>query len=224
MMMMMMMMMMMKADEDDLLNDKWCEKEHAAKRHCPEPSSSAISLVWYSIDKAAFDDATWGRVKGDGNCFWRALGVLDERPWHVLKNDALKLCPRIRELWIPYFKADPAMFDALVNDIQGKDAYANEIAFACVSLLTNRSIVVKGVGQAFGIHVVEALPDWSKAMVIYFQSEHFSPLSSEITNEQLGLVRNATPVEVCVNLRGGADQPQVYLGNMEVRVATNACP
>ena len=195
-------------DTDDDMNDKWCEDESPAKRLCAEALPSPLSSMhWYSLDKEALSTAQWGRVKGDGNCFWRAVGVLTHTPWKEVKQQALSVVPELRDTWINYFRSDPVIFDQTAASMHAENAYANEIAIPCVAHIHQRPVVVKGVGQAFAVHTGSSAAEWNKALVVQLSGEHFTPLSSDLSAEQILQLAEAAPMHVCVEVRGGSTTP-----------------
>ena len=196
------------SDSEDDFNDKWCEGSGEAKRYCVEAQpSELISMNWFAPEPVTFQQAQWGRVSGDGNCLWRAIAVIADRPWQALKEEALAALPEIRPLWLSYFRSEPEVFDQTAASMHALNAHANEIAFPCISYVLSRPIVVHGTGQAFSVYVGNKAPEWKEAMVVALHAEHFSPLSSPITDEQAKLLSAAAPMHICVELRGGASAP-----------------
>ena len=63
----------------------------AAKRHKPNPTSP--TTVWAHATPTPYKHLVWGRVKGDGNCYWRSLGQLTNNEWPALKAAILSIVP-----------------------------------------------------------------------------------------------------------------------------------
>ena len=81
--------------------------EPKGKRRKTE-APSVQTLCWSHAAPLPYQHLVWGRVKGDGNCFWRSLGQLTSNEWPILKNAILALAPTLANEWCSYFATTPA--------------------------------------------------------------------------------------------------------------------
>ena len=207
-------------DDEDMTEDRGHKRQAPTRVSAPsakkikEPAQDDVSLFWGYVDPGVFQHVMWGRVRGDGNCFWRAACQSLDKPWQEVKTQSLQMQEQIKGPWKQCFHTDDNAWNTLMQ-AQAPDAYANE---ACCSLLAHaygKPVVVVGVGQVFATWTQDEKPDWEDMLVFKLQKEHYSPMLQDTTVSMVRTMHSVARLHTPVFLSGGGSITQACSWNVD---------
>ena len=179
------------------------------KRKCEDPEMPE-QLFWGHLEPQSFAHIMWGRVRGDGNCFWRAIGQVLDVPWPQVKEKAFAESERVKPLWLQHFKATEAIWQKLVA-VNSPNAYANEACCSLVAAAYKRPVVIVADGNhIFSTWVGDVNQmSWEAALVVRLHSEHYDPMIQDVTMDMQTAMQHAKQLGTTVSLFGGG-HPQPH--------------
>ena len=195
------------SDEDQYMGDFEEWPKVTSERPTGTPPKKARTeaakhdkLQWKHLDPSPFTHVVWGRVKGDGNCYWRSLALITGRPWNLLKQEILAVGPKLCAAWCEFFKVSSEEYQRLLNDMRGPDAWANELALALTALHLEAPVIVVGTP----VWLVQLSTQPTMPIVLHLAKGHFSPIKQRITDPMISALQRATPASTDhLTVRGG---------------------
>ena len=200
-------------DEDMQFEEEPSQDSPAGKRKMqprirePDPKkakepSANLPVTWGTVPYAPFKHVMWGRVRGDGNCFWRAAGLMIGEPWSEVKTRAFAAQDAVQASWCELFHSTEIVWTGLMKS-QQKDEYANE---ACCTLLAHvlaRPVVIVGGGEMIYVTWTGSDPDWEKMLVFRLTGEHYSPMVQDVTILMVKGMKELQQIHIGPSLQGG---------------------
>ena len=198
------------SDSDQYMGDgeDWPPPKASAKLEQQSPKRPKVTSApqdkfeWKHANPSPFSHVVWGRVKGDGNCYWRSLALVTGRPWNLLKQEILARAPALSDAWCQYFKCTTEEYQRQVAEMLPPDAWAGEIAIALASLHLEAPVIVVASPQVW-VASMNAQP--TMPIILKLEKGHFSPIKQKITNEMITAMQQASQVTTShLSLKGGA--------------------
>ena len=128
-------------------DDSFVEEPAKKPRTALGPSDGT---VWASVDTLPFKHLAWGRVKGDGNCFWRSVAQLLGRDWVTLKKEVLATSPSPSEYLDELLSDLPLRTTMPMSKLWGKKTAGAPKLLRRFSLAPRRSPVKSGKTSRLG--------------------------------------------------------------------------
>ena len=168
------------------------------RQHPPPPT-----MTWAHATPTPYQHLIWGRVKGDGNCYWRSLGQLTNSEWPTIKAAVLGLGPTLNSEWTSYFKSPAGEYEKQLAAMQPPDAWANEIALALTSKHFRRPVITVTDSTIWMVKVGEV--DMRIPLILRLKDKHYDPVRQAPTPAILGSLLMATPADTYhLSLNGGS--------------------
>eukprot|EP00971_Amphidinium_carterae_P118363 2345168-Amphidinium_carterae.1 len=123
------------------------------------------------LDSRTVGELTWSRVRGDGNCFYRAMALHTKCGWKVMKDKVIQRVPQLRDSWRTCF---PMLTDEMwqrdTEDLHVDKVYANEMCVAAAATVTGVPIVVLTESQAWAVCPDDSQPTaWKSVHILRHQ-------------------------------------------------------
>ena len=149
----------------------------------------------------------WGRVRGDGNCFWRAAAHILDLPWSDTKEAAFQQQDTLRPVWKDLFQVDDGAWQALMA-AQKTNAYANEASCTLLAHAYQRPVVIVGGGGVIYVTWTGDNPVWEDMLVFRLRSEHYVPLAQDVTVSMVRAMQQVKPLANPMSFSGGGRRKQ----------------
>ena len=181
-------------------DDSFVEEPPKRPRTSQGPSDA---MQWAHLDSAPFQHLAWGRVAGDGNCYWRSIGQLIGRDWQGLKREILGGGPALAAAWTGYFGGTLDDYSSHIQKLQGKDVWGSEVAAALTAAWAKRPVVIVTAAVIWSVTVGTC--DMEAPLVVRLAAKHYDPLKQMLSPALLAAVASAVPADTThLKLEGGA--------------------
>ena len=177
------------------------------KRH-KEPPASDEALWWGHVEPQVFSHVMWGRVRGDGNCFWRAASQILDVPWQEVKKKTMETASEVSTLWKAFFLTDDKAWETMMS-AQKDNCDANE---ACCTMLARAYarpvVIVADAGHVFATWVGLREASWEDMIVVRLHAQHYSPMVQDVTVSMVRAMQTFQMLDSHVSLVGGGSRPK----------------
>ena len=183
-----------------LEDDSFVEEAPKRPRTRPGPSDG---MEWAHAEHGPFQHIVWGRVAGDGNCFWRSIAQLLQKDWQQVKKEVLHGAPALAAVWAAYFSTTSEDFLQHAKHLGEKDVWGSEIAAALVAARYKKPVLIVTPGVIWRVTVGDC--DLKAPLVIRLAAKHYDPIKQTLSPALLAAVAAAVPADTShLQLEGGA--------------------